>query len=118
MSLKIYQYSGCSACKKALKFLDNAKIAYETVAIRETPPTIAELSLALDSVGGNVRKLYNTSGQEYRRLGMKDRLESMDLDESLAALANNGSLVKRPLALGDGWALVGFREAEWSARFR
>jgi len=117
MSVKIYQYSGCSTCKKALKFLEDAKIAYKPVAIRDNPPTIAELHLALRSVGGNVRKLYNTSGQEYRRLGMKDRLATMDLDEALAALTNNGSLVKRPLVLGDDWALVGFKESEWAARF-
>jgi len=60
-----------------------------------------------------VQKLFNTSGQSYRQGGFKEKLKTMSQDEALRALAADGKLIKRPLVLGDGFALVGFREDEW-----
>ena len=38
----------------------------------------------------------------------------MSKAEALAALADDGKLIKRPLVVGEGIALVGFKEAEWA----
>ncbi|RYD17649.1 MAG: arsenate reductase family protein, partial [Verrucomicrobiaceae bacterium] len=84
-------------------------------AIRETPPSVAELKTVLAATGGDIRKLFNTSGVDYRELGMKDKLPAMSEAEALKLLATNGNLVKRPFALGDGKALVGFKESDWAA---
>ena len=40
----------------------------------------------------------------------------MSEDEQFALLATDGMLVKRPLLVGDGFVLVGFREAEWAEK--
>ena len=46
--------------------------------IRETPPTTGELKAALELLGGDIRKLFNTSGMDYRALGLKDKLPGHD----------------------------------------
>ena len=111
--LKVYEYSGCSTCKKALKFLDERGVPYEKIAIVDQPPTVAELKCMLAFQGGDLRKLFNTSGQVYRELKLGEKLPSMSEDEALKLLASNGKLVKRPFALSTTQGLVGFKEDEW-----
>lgn len=113
MPVKVYTYKNCGTCKKAVKWLDEHGVDYKNVPIRETPPTKAELNKALNRFDGNLRKLFNTSGGDYKELGLKDKLPSMSKDEALALLTGNGNLVKRPFLLVDGYATVGFNEDEW-----
>ena len=117
--LKLYAYKGCSTCRDAIKWLNAQKIAFEEVAIRETPPSVAELQAMLAAKGGDLRPLFNTSGLDYRALNMKEKLPQMKEAEALALLAGNGNLIKRPFALDSkkGVHLVGFKEAEWAAAF-
>ena len=111
--LTIYTYQKCGTCREALKWLDAREISYQVKPIRETPPTVAELKTMLAALGGDLRKLFNTSGIDYRELGMKDRLPEMAETEALELLATNGNLVKRPFVIGCGKALVGFKQAVW-----
>lgn len=114
MALRVYAYEKCDTCRKALKFLAAKKVAHEVIPIRQQPPTIAELRAMLAHVGGDLRRLFNTSGQDYRALDLKSRLPKLSEDEALALLASNGNLVKRPFALTPKSGVVGFREDEWS----
>lgn len=111
--IKVYAYSGCSTCRKALKFLRDRKVTHEVVAIRETPPSKAELKRMLAACDGQIRRLFNTSGQDYRALGLGAKLDSMSVDEALTLLSGNGNLVKRPFALSKDRGVVGFRVDEW-----
>ena len=111
--LTVYCYQKCSTCRDALKWLDERGLAYQVKAIRETPPTPAELATALAGAGGELRKLFNTSGMDYRALGLKDQLPAMDNAAAFELLGRNGNLVKRPFLIGDGKVLVGFKEPEW-----
>ncbi|WP_395737745.1 arsenate reductase family protein [Prosthecobacter sp.] len=113
--LKVYAYSGCSTCKNAMKWLKGHGVAFEELAIRETPPSVAELKGALEACGGEVRRLFNVSGMDYRSLGLKDTLPGMSEGEALGLLAGNGNLVKRPFVVDAGRRvfLVGFKEGEW-----
>ena len=113
MSLRVWAYKNCGTCRDALKFLAERKIAHEVLAIRETPPGVAELRAMLGHTGGEVRRLFNTSGQDYRALNMKERLPALNVEEALALLAANGNLVKRPFALAKDSGEVGFKPAEW-----
>ena len=113
MSLRIYTYAGCDTCRKALKFLDASKAAYENIPIREQPPTVRELRTMLGYVGGDLRRLFNTSGRDYKELNLKERLPKLSVDEALALLAANGNLVKRPFALNGKAGVVGFKQEEW-----
>jgi arsenate reductase len=115
--LKVYAYSGCSTCKNALKWLKQHAIACTEIAIRETPPSMAELKAMLAAHEGDLRKLFNVSGMDYRSLGLKDKLPAMSTDAALQLLAENGNLVKRPFAIDAKKQvhLVGFKEPEWQA---
>jgi arsenate reductase len=113
--MKIYTYSKCSTCRNALKWLDAKGVSYSNLPIRETPPSVAELNKMLMAQNGNIRKLLNTSSQDYRDLGIKDKLDSMKAEEVFALLQENGNLVKRPFVIGKDVFLTGFKEAEWEA---
>ena len=112
--LKLYTLSTCDTCRRAVKWLRARGVAFEERAIRETPPSVAELKQVL-AARGSVRALCNVSGREYRAQGLGERLPAMPEGEVLALLAGNGSLVKRPLLVGPGVALAGFAEGEWDA---
>ena len=114
--MKIYEYKGCSTCRKALKFLDTKKIAYTKIPIRETPPSINELKQALKTLGDS-KKLFNTSGQDYKALNLKVKLSKMTEDEKLKLLNSNGNLVKRPFVVSADLVLVGFKEEDWKKVF-
>ena len=114
--ITVYHYPACSTCKKALKWLDAHGVAHERLHIVEAAPTVEVLRAVLRTSGLPVGKLFNTSGVSYREGGFKTRLAGMSEEEALAALAGDGKLVKRPLVVGKGVALVGFREEEWAAR--
>ena len=113
MSLRVFAYKNCDTCRKALKVLAERKITHEVVPIREQPPTVKELRAMLGYVGGDLRRLFNTSGGDYKEMKMKERLPKLSADEALALLAGNGNLVKRPFALGAKSGLVGFKLEEW-----
>ena len=111
--MKIYTYKNCGSCRKAIKWLDAQGISYDERPIRETPPSECELKLMLDFQDGDLRKLFNTAGGDYRELDMKLKLPKMSQAEALKLLAGRGNLVKRPFALGDSVGLVGFKEDLW-----
>lgn len=108
-------YANCSTCKKAKKWLDDHHLSYEARDIAGDNPTYKELSLWYPRSGLPLRKFFNTSGQRYRALGLKDKLPDMGEEEILQLLATDGMLVKRPLLIGDDFVLVGFKEKEWEA---
>lgn len=113
--LKVYTYAKCDTCRKAVKFLKGEDVAFREVPIRETPPSVAELKAMLKAYDGDLRRLFNTSGGDYKAQGLSTKLPSLSESEALSLLAGNGNLVKRPFALGDGVHLVGFKEDEWRA---
>jgi arsenate reductase len=112
--VKLFHYPKCSTCRSAIKFLDAAGINYESVNIAEQAPGIRELRQMLKHQDGNVRRLFNTSGLQYRELGLKDRMAAMSVDDAVELLSGNGMLVKRPFLLSSSIGLVGFREEEWA----
>ena len=111
--LTVYSYQKCNTCRDALKWLSDHGIAHQVKAIRETPPTSAELKAACQIQGGDLRKLFNTSGVDYRELGLKDQLPTMSEAGALGLLSKNGNLVKRPFLVGEGKALTGFKPEIW-----
>ena len=114
-TIRVYTYAKCSSCRKATAWLDAQGLDYEEIPIQETPPSKDELKRMEQALGGKRGRLFNTSGREYRSLGLKEQLPTMSADEAYALLNSNGMLVKRPFLLTPQGGAVGFREAEWSA---
>lgn len=113
--LTVYAYRSCSTCRAGVARLKQQDIAFTELPIREQPPTAAELRRVLAAYDGDIRRLFNTSGQDYREQGIAKRLPGMSTDEAIALLAGNGNLCKRPVVLGPKVALVGFKPDEWAA---
>ena len=117
MTIKVYEYSGCGTCKKALKYLDAKKKKYEKVPIVEQPPTVSELKTMLGHLkasGKTFKNLFNTSGEQYRALKIGDRIKAgMTEQEAIALLAKNGKLVKRPFLLTPKGGAAGFQAETW-----
>ena len=116
--MKIYTYSKCDTCRRAVKWLREHDLQFEERPIRETPPTRAELRRMLAENGGQLRKLFNTSGIDYREQKLGDKLPKLTESAALELLATNGNLVKRPFLIGESVALVGFDPSVWAERFR
>lgn len=108
------EYPKCSTCQKAKKWLNEKEIPYEDRHIKEQNPTAEELKAWKEKSGLPLKKFFNTSGQLYKEMNLKDKLPAMTEEEQYALLASDGMLVKRPLLIGDDFVLTGFREPAWS----
>ena len=111
-------YPKCTTCQKAKAWLDANGIAYEFRDIKLENPTLEELTAWWKASGLPLKKFFNTSGLQYKSLGLKDKLPAMTEEEQLALLATDGMLVKRPILVGDGFVLTGFRQAEWDEKLK
>jgi arsenate reductase len=118
LPLRVYAYSRCSTCRKALSWLAQQGLSsgeqLDLIEITTHPPAKETLAQALAALGV-IKRLFNTSGQSYRALGAA-AVAAMDEDDALQALAADGKLIKRPLVVtAKGKVLVGFKLDEWSA---
>jgi arsenate reductase (glutaredoxin) len=113
--MKIYTLKTCDSCRKSTRWLRENGFTFQEIPIREQPPTLPEIHLALNTAGGNIRKLFNTSGQDYRALKLKEALDTMPSSEALSLIASNGNLIKRPFLVSDHFAIAGFDETKWGS---
>ena len=94
-------YPKCSTCMKAKKWLEEKGLEYELRDIRTDNPTAEELKEWHQKSGLPLKRFFNTSGNLYKEMKLKDRLPDMGEEEQFALLASDGMLVKRPI-LVDG----------------
>lgn len=110
MSLTFYWYPKCSTCRNAKKWLEQHQLSYNEIHIVENPPSPNELKELYQKSGLELKKFFNTSGQKYRELGIKDKMNTASEDELLELLASDGMLIKRPLLTDGEKVTVGFKE--------
>jgi len=113
MTIQFIQYPKCSTCKKAQKWLDEQGIAYENIHIVEQTPSKEQLEAWYKASGLPLKKFFNTSGNKYKELGLKDKLASMTEEEQLALLASDGMLIKRPIVTDSKKITLGFKESDF-----
>ncbi len=107
--LDFYGYDKCGTCRKAKKWLDEKGVEYKSIPIVEKPPSQALLKKILASGEYELKHLFNTSGELYRQLKIKDKLGSMSQAEAIKLLAENGKLCKRPIVTDGKRFTVGFK---------
>lgn len=112
------EYPKCTTCKKAKAWLESRGVSFDDRNIKEQNPTEDELRRWHTLSGLPLRKLFNTSGLQYKALELKDKLPTMSEDEQFALLASDGMLVKRPVLVGRDFAFFGFKEADWTDRLQ
>lgn len=108
--LKLHGYKKCSSCRKAESFFQQAGIAYVFIDITENGLTAGELAEITKLSGLPLKKLFNTSGEQYRKLKIKELLPRLTDEDIFDLLAGNGRLIKRPVVTNGKKATVGFRE--------
>ena len=106
-------YPRCTTCQKAKAWLEEHGAQLEIRDIKENNPTEDELREWHRRSGLPLRRFFNTSGLQYKALGLKDRLGNMSEDEQFALLATDGMLVKRPLLVTEETVIPGFKAAEY-----
>ena len=109
--MKFFSYNKCGTCRKAKKILDAYKLSYDEIDITETPPPKSVLKKAIKLKG--MKKLFNTSGEQYKKLRIKDKIGDMTEVQAIELLSSNGRLVKRPIAVDGNRITVGFNEIEY-----
>ncbi len=107
------EYPKCSTCRKAKKWLDEQQLSYEDRHIVENNPTYEELKSWYEMSGMPLKKFFNTSGNLYKEMKLKDKLPTMSEEEQLRLLASDGMLVKRPVIVDGTTVLTGFKEEVW-----
>ena len=116
--MQFIQYSKCTTCKKAESWLKEHNISYEDRPIKEQNPTKEELTEWYHKSGLPLKRFFNTSGNLYKELKLKDKLPEMSEEEQLELLATDGMLVKRPILVGENVILTGFKEQEWQEKLQ
>ena len=111
-------YPKCTTCQKAQRWLDENGIEYVLRNIKENNPTAEELTVWHAKSGLPLKKFFNTSGLLYKSMELKTKLPDMTEAQQLALLATDGMLVKRPMVIGEGFVLVGFKESDWTEKLK
>ena len=115
---KVYCYPRCTTCKKAIKWLEENGIEYEYKHIVEETPSKKDIKKYYKESGLPLKRFFNTSGNVYKELNLKEKLAEMSEDKQFELLASNGMVLKRPLLVGKDFVLVGFKEAEWAEKLK
>lgn len=106
-------YDRCSTCKKALKWVEERGYEVEIRPIKEENPTVEELKQWHEKSGLPLKRFFNTSGNLYKEMRLKDKLPVMSEEEQYRLLATDGMLVKRPLLVAENGVFPGFRQEQW-----
>lgn len=110
-SFVFYGYPKCDTCRKAQKELQRLGVSVaETVDLFASPPPREQLAEIIAKSGLPLKSFFNTSGEAYKELGLKDKLAAMSEDEQIDLLASNGRLIKRPIVYDGERVTVGFKQ--------
>ncbi len=112
--VQVYCYAKCTTCKKAIKWLDDKGVEYESIDIKGEHPDEEKLRKIYKKSDLPLRRFFNTSGMLYREMELSKKLPDMSEDEMFKILASDGMLVKRPLLVTDSKSVPGFKEELWS----
>ena len=113
--MKLFSYSSCSTCRKAINWLEKNEIAFELIDILNNPPSI-EMLVSASKQYGDRKYLLNTSGVVYRSIG-SGVVKKMSDHELFEKLFIEPRLIKRPfLCKPDNCFLVGFKDEKWEEK--
>jgi len=109
-------YTKCGTCQKARKWMEENNVEYIYRDIKTENPSLGELSAWYKMSGIPLRKFFNTSGQLYKSMELKNKLPDMSEEDMLRLLSTDGMVVKGRILVAEDYVLVGFKEAEWAEK--
>jgi Spx/MgsR family transcriptional regulator len=111
----VFGLKNCSTCVKAQKWLDAHQIAFSFSDVRQSPPTVEQLTTWSAQVGWD--KLINKKSQTWRALS--EAKKALTAEQDLITLVQeNPSLMKRPLLQHGDALILGFDEKAYSVLFQ
>lgn len=113
--IKIYGVNTWSSVRKAVSFFKQKNINHQVIDLKREVPTKEEIKLFHEDSGLDIKNFFNTNGKVYKELGLKDKLDSLTLDEKYGLLVNNGMLIKRPLVVDIDKIVLGYKEDSYIA---
>lgn len=116
--ITIYEHPTCSTCKKARAWFNQEQIPYELKDIREEAPDRETLKGIIESGPLTLRRIFNTSGNLYKEMQLKDKIEDMSTDEALDLLQSDGMLIRRPFITDGKSITVGFNEEAFETTWK
>lgn len=114
MSIIVYGIKNCDTVKKALKWLTDNQIEHKLHDYRVGGLDPNWLAQAETQFGWEA--LVNKRSTTWRNLDPAVK-ENLDRTTALKVLTEQPTLIKRPIILQDGKALIGFNEAEYKSAF-
>lgn len=108
--LTVYQYSKCGTCRQALRYLRQLDWELDVREVFEQPPDERELETLIALSGLPAQKFFNTSGEVYKEMNLKEKTRDMAERDKIRLLAGNGRLIKRPIVTDGKRVTVGFKE--------
>lgn len=118
MTITFYCYPKCGTCRKAKNWFDTNGVSFDERHIVEDTPSKDLVKELIERSELDIKKFFNTSGQKYRELNLKDKLNDMTFDEKLDVLTSDGMLMKRPLTFDENHVTVGFKEAQFEQTWK
>ena len=111
--MKIYEYSKCSTCRNAVKWLEAEGYELEKISIYDHPPTVEQIQQWVENQTVDIQTLFNTSGQVYRTMNLKQKLPQLTIQQKIQLLASNGRLIRRPIVVEGQKVTVGFKQQQF-----
>ena len=113
--ITVYGIKNCDTVKKALKWLADHNIEHKLHDYRVDGLDNAFLQQAEAQFGWE--NLVNKRSTTWRNLD-EDVKKTLSKSTALSVLADNPTLIKRPIILQDGKTLIGFDTKEYEAAFK
>lgn len=112
-SVEYYGYSNCTSCKKAEKAIDASGLDASKRDLFKQKLDSTEIRELFSRAGLTPGAVLSTRSRPYADLGLADR--TLSDDEIIDLMAEYPALLRRPIVLRDGKALVGFNQGSLEA---
>lgn len=111
MTITVYGIPNCDTVKKARVWLDANGLAYTFHDYKKQGADPVKIAGWIEQAG--LDKVVNRAGTTYRKLDDAQKA-AIAGGGAPAVLAQNASVIKRPIVEHPGGLLVGFKEADWA----
>ncbi len=76
-------------------------------------PTEDEIRSWVFKYDVDVRKFFNVNGRVFKENNLRDKIDTMSVEECCRILSQDWMLIKRPIYMDETNILFGFKQKEW-----
>ncbi|MBF1291651.1 MAG: ArsC family reductase [Neisseria sicca] len=113
--IQLYGIPNCDTVKKARKWLEEHGVDFQFVDFKKSPPQVDTISKWLEQIPLEV--LLNKRGTTWRKLDEQAQAAAATTDGAVRLMAEQPSIIKRPVLEKEGRFFVGFSEENYQEIF-